>query len=189
MDSYPVAIIVGVVLLVGFAVLYMVSVYNNLQQVRQNIDKAFSNISVLLQQRHDELGKLIDACRGFMKHEEKVLNDVTRLRSEYDQCKTTATKLNVENQINRVMGGFWHHAEAYPELKSSENVLQLQKRISAVEGQISDRREFFNDSVNIHNVAIGRFPDMIVARMLGFDGQTYLDPPEKVKQDVKVDLS
>ena len=165
-----------------------IGLYNGLVQVRNNIDKAWKNIDVLLQQRHDELSKLIDTVKGYMRHEQSVLERLTTLRVGYDSASSTEDKVGIENEMNREIARQRHVWEGYPDLKASQNYLYLQKRISTVESSIADRREFFNDSVNIYNIQIERFPDLLMARALGYARRSFLEVPEELKQDVKVDL-
>ncbi len=170
-------------------VVYAISVYNNLVQVRNNIEKAWSNIEVLLLQRHEELPKLVDTCRSYMKHEAGVFETITKLREQYGKAQKIEEKVRIENDLNRQIHGLAVNVENYPELKAVQPFLQTQARVSALESSIADRREFFNDTVNIFNTQIDRFPEVIVARLLGFERQAFLDVPEKKKQDVKMDFS
>ncbi len=180
-------IIWGAIAVVGFlSVTYGISIYNTLVQVRNNVGKAWKNIDVLLQQRHDELPKLVDACSAYMKHEREVLDQITKLRTGYDQAKTTDEKTRVENELNKQLGKLQVVWEAYPDLKASQNFLQVQGRVSAVESSIADRREFFNDSVNIYNIAIEQFPNLILAVLLSYQRHPFLEVPEELKKDVKM---
>jgi LemA protein len=165
---------------------YGASIYNSLVQVRNNVGKAWQNIDVVLQQRHDELPKLVDACTGYMKHERDVLDQITRLRMRYSQAPTSEEKTRAENQLNQQMGNLRLTLEAYPDLKASQNFLQLQGRVSGLESSIADRRELFNDSANIYNIMIAQFPAVILARLLRYGPHPLLEIPEERKQDVKM---
>jgi LemA protein len=176
---------------IGLTVLavYVVGVYNSLVQVRNNVRKSFNNIDVLLMQRHDELPKLIDACKGYMAHEWELLKTLTRLRESYSAARTTDEKTRIENRINRqylTLTGRW---EAYPDLKAQEGFKQIQERISGLESAIADRRELFNDSVNIYNIQIERFPHLILARIFGYAKRAFLEVSEEKKSDVKIDFA
>ena len=175
------------VAVVGFlSVTYGISIYNTLVQVRNNVTKAWQNIDVLLEQRHDELPKLVDACVAYMTHEREVLNQITKLRTGYDEAKTTDEKTRIENALNKQLGRVRIVCEAYPDLKASQNFLQVQGRVSAVESSIADRREFFNDSVNLYNIQIEQFPDFILAHRLNYQRHPFLEIPDELKQDVKL---
>lgn len=173
----------------GALVLWGVAVFNSLVQVSNNIEKAWKNIDVLLQQRNDELTKLIDTCKGYMKHEAQTLERLTKLRVGYGEAKTTGEKVAVENDINKNMAQLRSVWEGYPQLRSSENFLQVQGRVSALESSISDRREFFNDSVNIYNIQIERFPERLLAGFLGYRRHAFLEVPDEKKKDVKMQFN
>jgi len=182
MLTWIVLSMVGLMLVVGGG--YVIGVFNSLVQVRNNADKAFENIHVILMQRHDELLKLIDTCKGYMKHEDDMLTKLTKLRVGYDETPSADEKVNLENQINKQIAQLRHVWEGYPDLKASENFLQIQNRISALETSISDRREFFNDSVNIYNIQIERFPERLLAGSLSYHRRQFLDVPAEKTEDV-----
>ena len=167
---------------------FVVGLYNSLVQVRQNIEKAWNNIDVLLQQRHDELIKLVDACKAYMKHEHELLDRLTKLRVGYDEAKGSDERARAENELNKAALQLRHVWEAYPDLKASQNFLQLQGRVSELESSIADRREFFNDSINIYNIHIKRFPDLLVARAFGYRERVYLEIADEKKADVTLDF-
>jgi LemA protein len=180
-----VAVVVGGILTVG-VLGFIVSIYNSLVQVRNNVDKAWKNIDVLLQQRHDELTKLVDVCARYAKHETQVLESLTKLRVGYDSARSADEKIRIENDLNKELVRLRHVWEAYPDLKASQNFLQLQGRISGVESSIADRREFLNDSVNIYNIQIERFPDVLLAKAFSYQRKVFLEVPESAKQDIKI---
>ena len=173
----------------GLAVAYVFGLWNGLIRARNNADKAFADIDVVLQQRHDELGKLVDACRQFMHHEKHLLEELTRLRTRYTQATDPNVKVAAAREIDTASRALHVAVEQYPTLRSSDNVLQLQSRISEVESTIADRREFFNESVTVYNTQIGRMPDTIVARLGGFAPRQLLAIAAEKKEDVKISLS
>ena len=172
----------------GLAASYLFALWNGLVRTRNNVDKAFADIDVVLQQRHDELGKLVEACRGFMQHEKQVLEEVTRLRVEYAEARDPGTKVRLAGAMDEAVQALRVAVEQYPNLRSSDNVLQLQGRISAVESTIADRREFYNDSVAICNTQVARMPDAIIARLGGFAPRPYLAIAAAKKEDVDIKL-
>ncbi|KGM43580.1 hypothetical protein JY97_06445 [Alkalispirochaeta odontotermitis] len=179
-----------VVVFVGLAgtISYIVAIYNGLVRAKNNLEKAFNNIDVLLQQRHDELPKLVDAAKGYLKHERDLLTDIVKQRMKYRQAGDMGAKIEAENKLADLLGRFNVLVEQYPDLKAIDSFKHLQSRVSSVEGQIADRREFFNDSINIYNIRIEQFPDFILARLLNYQKQAYLKVPEEKKEDVKLDL-
>jgi LemA protein len=161
-------ILLAVLIVITF---YFIMVYNSLVSIRNNVSKSWANIEVLLKQRNEELPKLVDTCKQYMKHEQETLQKVIRARAqaeEAQQAHDMAALGEAENAIRTGLGSIFALAEAYPELKANQNFSHLQTRITNLENAIADRREFYNDSVYINNVRIQQFPDLIVARLLGF---------------------
>lgn len=170
-------------LLVAF---YAVALYNGLVRARNGVEKAWSNIDVLLRQRHDELPNLVETVKGYAAHEQATLEEVTRLRGRYDQASSIDEKAILENGLNVILGGLIARVEGYPGLKANESFLKLQARISALESQIADRREFFNESVMLYNVRRERFPELLLSGLLGFHPREYLSAPEAARTPVPV---
>lgn len=167
---------------------YLFALYNGLVQAKNNTAKAFNNIDVLLQQRHEELPKLVSAARGYMKHERDLLTNIVNLRMTYRNAGNMAAKIDAENRLTDLMGRFNLLVEQYPDLKAVDTFNHLQSRISTIEGQIADRRELFNDSVNIYNIRIEQLPELLLARILNYAKREYLKVPEEKKQDIALDL-
>jgi LemA protein len=150
---------------------YLVITYNGLVNVKNNVSKAWANIDVLLKQRHDELPKLVDTCKQYMKYEQETLDKVIKARSQVfaaGESQDIAALGTAEGALKSSLGKLFALAESYPDLKANEQFLHLQSRISGLENALADRREFYNESVNINNVHIEQFPDSLVARMFNF---------------------
>lgn len=177
-----VLVIFGLVGLFG----YGVSIYNGLVRLRNNIDKAWGNIDVLLKQRRDELPKLVETCKGYMKHERELFEKIVTARAAYFQAQTTDAKTNAENAISHALKSIFALAENYPDLKANTSFAQLQTRISGLENSIADRREFFNDSVNLYNISIQQFPAVLAANSLGYTKHHLLEIPKEQTQDVDI---
>ena len=155
---------------VGLAI-YVVSIYNHLVRIKHNVSKAWSNIDVLLKQRHDEIPKLVETCKQYMKFEQETLEKVMQARSRVSQARQNQDVPGLglaEGVLRMGLGQLFALAEDYPELRANENFQHLQSRISTLENTIADRREFYNESTNINNIGIETFPDLIVARLFGF---------------------
>jgi LemA protein len=179
--------LVFVVLLVVIgAVAYAASVYNSLVQVKNNVDQAWSNIDVLLKQRADELGKLIDAVKAYLGYERDLLTRLTTLRSQVARGVPDESRLAAEREISAGMGRVFALAESYPELKSSSNFLELQRRITGLEEQIAHRREFYNDAVNINNVRLEQFPDRLMVATAGLRQRPLFEATADERADVDV---
>lgn len=157
--------LVAVLMAVVGAAVYGVSIYNGLVAVRHQVEQAWSNIDVVLRQRHDELPKLIDVVKGYSGYERDVLEKVTLLRARQAGREPDATRLAAEDELSRAVGRIFANAEAYPDLKASATYLDLQRRISALEEQIAHRREFYNAAVNLNNARMEQFPEMLLVGM------------------------
>jgi len=180
-------IIASVFGLVGVGIIvYFVSIFNGLIRLRRNIDKSWANIDVILKQRHDELPKLIEVCKGYMKYEKSVLKDLTELRSKWMSASSLSDKAEVSNQISAALKSLFAVAESYPQLKANESFLQLQTRISGLENELADRREFYNDSVNTYNIRIKSIPDMWIAGTMHYQPIDMFKVTEEEKKDVNI---
>ncbi|OGS28077.1 MAG: hypothetical protein A2297_04530 [Elusimicrobia bacterium RIFOXYB2_FULL_48_7] len=177
------AVILAVLAVFG----YVVGVYNGLIAMKNNIEKAWKNIDVVLQQRYSELPKLVDVCKGYMKHEFDTLTRITELRSgAQSPGASTESKIAAENQLEKIMGQLRVTVEKYPDLKANQEFLKIMERVSALESKIADSRELFNETANTYNINIQRFPAFIVAGLLRFTEQALLEVPEEFKKDVKI---
>ena len=168
---------------------YIVLIYNNLVSLKHNISKAWANIDVLLKQRHDELPKLVETCRQYMKFEQETLEKVMNARSSVaaaQQQGDIASLGQAEGQLRLGLGNLFAVAEAYPDLKTDETFQHLQARITGLENAIADRREFYNESVNNNNVRIEQFPDLVIARMFNFKPYVLLEFADEEKTDVDI---
>lgn len=162
-----------VVFLVIVAVLavHLVMTYNNLVTVKNNVSRAWANIDVLLKQRHDELTGLVEVCKRYQQFEQETLLRVSEARSRVAAARETrdiGALGPAEMALRTGVAKVFALAEAYPDLKADRNFMQLQGRITGLENAIADRREFYNDSVNINNIRIQQFPDSVIAGAFGF---------------------
>lgn len=183
MSTYIVLAILAALLVYG------VVIYNGLVALKHGVTKAWSNIDVLLKQRHDELPKLVEVCKQHMQFEASALEKVMTARSG---AKTAADKGDVkgvggaEGLLRSALGNITATVEAYPELRANQSLQTLLGRISGLENAIADRREFYNESVNVNNVRIEQFPDVIVARLLAFKAAELLEFDVTETGDVNV---
>jgi LemA protein len=155
--------------------------------LKHSVSKAWSNIDVLLKQRHDELPKLVAVCKQHMGYEQETLERVIAARSAVSSAREAGdvSKLGAaETMMRQGLGGLFALAENYPELKANENFQHLQQRITALQDSIADRREFYNESVNLNNVRVEQFPDLIVARWFVFKERHLLEFSEQEITDV-----
>ena len=168
---------------------YFVGIYNSLVALRERVKQAWANIDVLLKQRHDELPKLIDACRQYMQYEQQTLEKVMQARSAVFQAREGGNVAAVgaaEQQLRAGLGQLFAVAENYPQLKANESFQQLQARITGLEEAIADRRELYNEQVQLNNTRVDQFPDVLIARRYGFSARPLLEFAEAEKADVDV---
>jgi LemA protein len=187
----------GITILVGLVVIllvvgicgYLITIYNSLIRLKNDIDKAWANIDVLLKQRHDELPKLIETCKGYMQYEQKTFQLITEARTAYMRAGSVAEKAQADNMISGALKSLFAVSENYPDLKANNNFMQLKKRISELEEKIADRREFFNDDVNTYNIRIQQFPDVFIAGMIHLQHRDLFKVTEEDRQDVEVKMT
>lgn len=172
----------------GIAV-YLVTIFNGLVALNNDIDKAWSNIDIMLKQRHDELPKLLDVCKGYMNFEGDTLQKITQARSQYQQASSIDQKAQAAQSMASALRGVFAVAENYPDLKANSNFLQLEKRITDLENQIADRREFYNDSVNAFNIRIQQMPDTFVASFMSLRTRPLFKVEETDKADVPMSFA
>lgn len=157
------SLVAGAVVVLFF---YAVGVYNALVRVKNNVHQAWSNIDVILKQRHDELPKLVETCKQYMKYEAETLEKVMRARAAVSQAQSAGNVAALgaaEGQLRGVLGGLYAVAENYPDLKANASFQSLHGRISQLENTISDRRELYNQAVTINNTRLEQFPDNLIS--------------------------
>jgi len=179
-----------VTVLIGFAVVgsvgYVFAVYNGLVALKNNIARSWANIDVLLKQRHDELPKLVKTCEGYMQHERAVFDRLSEARGALMKAHTVGERATAESALTRALGQFFAVAEAYPNLKADASFLQLQHRISELENQIADRREFYNDTVTTFNTRIHQIPHLYVANWMSLRPGDLFAADETDRRDVEI---
>jgi LemA protein len=180
------ALILGIA---GVSLIYAVTLYNGLVQLKNNVAKAWANIDVLLKQRHDELPKLIEVCKQYKQFEQTTLTQVIAARNQVHEARAAqnvAALGQAEDSLRGGLGKLFAVAEAYPELRANESFMQLQARITQLENAIADRREFYNDAVNLNNTRVEQFPDAVIAGLFRFGTQPLLEFSSAEKADVDV---
>ena len=171
------------------ALIYFISLYNTLVQLKHGVSKAWANIDVLLKQRHDELPKLVDVCKQYKQFEQETLQRVIAARSQVQSAREgqdIAALGKAEGAMRASVGGIFAVVEAYPELKTNEHFMQLQTRITGLENGIADRREFYNEAVNIYNVGIEQFPAVLLSTLFAYTERPLLEFSSAEKTDVDI---
>lgn len=181
-------IIIGA--LAAIAVVVFLIVYNSLVEVKNNVSRAWANIDVLLEKRHDLIGKLVDTVKGYEAYEKTVLVKITSLRTAWSQVQNSSVedKMGTSNQISTALKSIFAVSENYPDLKADQVFLELQKALEDIENQIADRREFYNDSVNQYNIRTQTIPYNAFAKMLGYKAMSFFKAPAGAEEPVNANV-
>ena len=163
------ALLYAIALIIGLGLtLYFVGVYNQLQAYFGECTRQFSNVDVLLVQRHTELIKLVELCKQYMQHESALLRDIVLLRSRYKSSSSGNHKVAIENQINIQLSLVTAKIENYPDLKADQFFSLISSRTSVLDTDISIRRESYNSAATNYNVYIEQFPTNLIAQLFYF---------------------
>lgn len=149
--------------------------------LKYNVDKNFANIDVILKQRVDEIPNLIAVVKKTQGYEESLLNQLTELRTAFLSSRSTDEKVQLANEVGKLLNSFFAVSENYPELKAVESFRTLQLRVSDLEDMLSDRRELYNESVNMYNIGIHEMPALLFARPMGYTDKPLLHISEEEK--------
>jgi LemA protein len=177
---------VGLVLLV-FGMMFL-GLYNRLVSMRNQVERAWSNIDVILRQRFDEIPQLIQVIEQYAGYEAGILKDLTNARTHYGSARSVGDKINASQEMSLALRGILAIGEAYPELKANQSFIQLQTRVSQLESSIADRRESYNEIVANFNARLEQFPDVLAANLLGYKRQSLFEalPAERVAPNLKM---
>jgi LemA protein len=178
--------------LIGFVVVgtvgYFLSLYNGFVEMKNNIGRSWANVDVLLKQRHDELPKLVRTCEGYMQHERAVFDKLSEARAMLANAKSVGQRADAESLLGRALGGVFAVAENYPDLKADQGFRALQQRISEIENQIADRREFYNDVVTLFNTRLEQIPDSWVAQGMALSPAELFKISDREREDPVIEF-
>ncbi len=169
--------------------IWAVVVFNRLVRLRNQVRTAWSDIDVQLMRRHDLVPQLVSAVRAYAGHERALLEVVTELRAQALAAQSRPGLARIEDQLEQVLGRLFALREAYPELKASDNFAQLQRDLAEVEEHLQYARRFYNGAVRDLNDATQRFPDLVVARGLGFRAEEFFEAGDAQRAAVRVELA
>jgi len=175
----------------GTVLAIVVSIYNRLVFIKNQCDRAWANIDVILKQRHDELPKLIKVCEEHMKFERGTLEKVVQARAAAFSASGADVnqRARLEGELSGAIGRLLAVAENYPELKTIQMFSQLQGRITSLEGDLADRREVYNDAVTNYNISIETVPTNFIANYAGFRHRDLFKVAEEDRQDVEIRMN
>jgi LemA protein len=168
-----------IIMILVVLVLMTIFIYNRLVKLRNNRENAFADIDVQLKQRHDLIPQLVDAVKGYMKHEREVLTNITNARANAMNATSINDRIDAENQLSGALAGLRIAVEAYPDLKANQNFMHLQEEISDVENKLAASRRYFNSATKELNNAIQVFPAVLLAGMFGFQRQPMFEIPSE----------
>lgn len=188
MSPLSVAVLFAVALLLVVGGFVVVETYNSVVALRQRIDKAWANIEVVLQQRHDQLPALVSAVRDVMGFEQDVLEEVTRQRAAWSPAQPIPEQAKVSEATTTAVRSLLFTIERYPTLRSQDNVLTLQGQIERLESMIADRRELYNDQVYRHNTRIAQFPAIILAFVFAWRARPFFEADGAASRRPPVEL-
>ena len=167
-----------------------IGIYNGLITKRNKVKNAWGQIDVQLQRRFDLIPNLVEAVKGYMKHEANVLTNIAELRTSWANATSVSEKAQLDNNLSNSLKTIMAVSENYPELKASANFSELQEELRTTENKISYARQYYNDCVTIFNTSIEKFPNNIFANMLGFkQEELFKVEDESHRQNVKVDFN
>ena len=182
----PLLIVLGVIVLL---VVVFVAMYNGLVKLRNRVDSAWSQIDVQLQRRHDLIPNLVETVKGYAAHERETLDAVIQARNTAVNAQGPHDQAQAENMLTGALRQLFALAEAYPDLKANQGFTALQHRISELENQIADRREYYNDTVTTFNTRIQQVPDVVVANWLSFTPEELFKIAASDREDVPIRFS
>ncbi|HOW42219.1 MAG TPA: LemA family protein [Candidatus Omnitrophota bacterium] len=177
-----------IMVIAAFCGLLGAVLYNHLVRDRMLVREAWSGIDVQLKRRHDLIPNIVESVKGYMGFEQKVLEDVTRLRSQLDTVVDQNDKARMENSLSRGLKSIFALAENYPDLKANKSFLELQNTLIAVEDELQLARRYYNGTVRNYNIMVESFPSAIVAMLFHFPPAAFFEieyATERKTPDVK----
>lgn len=175
--------IIGLIILLILIILVFKQ-YNILTNLRLKVEQSKSGIDIYLQQRFDLIPALVNTVKGYMNYEKEMLENITKLRSQYYETKNIKVSEQLNSQLNKIL----LVAENYPELKSSEQFLNLQKNLSKMESQLQAARRLYNNDVTKYNTKLNIIPYNIIAMIFGFKEEDLFKTTENVNQNISIDI-
>lgn len=172
-----------IIAIAAIVVFWLILIYNSLIRRRNQVDEAWSDIDVQLKRRYDLIPNLVEAVKGYMVHERQTLENVTAARTAAMGAKTVAEHGKTENMLTEALKSLFAVAENYPDLKASQNFLQLQDELSDTENKIQASRRFYNGNARDYNIAIQSFPNNLVAGSFGFKAREFFELEEAAARE------
>lgn len=176
--------IIVFLIVIGVVVLFVISMYNSLIQLRNRVKNAWSQIDVQLKRRHDLIPNLLETVKGYMKHEREIMENITKYRSQAMDASTVGQKAQAEGLLSGALGQLRVQVENYPDLKANQNFLALQEELTSTENKISFARQSYNDQVLFYNNKIQMFPSNIIAGIFKFIQEEFFQVEDEKERAV-----
>ena len=187
------SVLIILLIILGVIILGGAIMFNGLVRTKVRTDEAWSDIEVQLKRRYDLIPNLVNTVKGYAKHEKSVFEDVTKVRAQALSATTVGQAAQADNQFQSALKSLFAVAEAYPQLRASENFKELQDEVTDTEDKIQASRRFYNGAVRDLNIKIRTFPTNLFARQLGFTPREFFDvsgdEQAAIADPVKVDFS
>jgi LemA protein len=177
-----------VIVLVVLLLLWLVSLYNKLVRLRNRSENGWAQVDVQLRKRYDLIPNLVETVKGYAAHERETFDEVTRARTAAQQAQGVAQQAAAENVLTQALGRLFAVAEAYPQLRATENFQQLQATLTDVEGQIAISRQVYNDTVLSYDNALETVPTSVIAGMFNFKPREYFETEDAAREVPRVDF-
>jgi LemA protein len=178
-----------IIVIIGIFIVIAVFMYNSLVRLKKILESAWAQIDVQLKRRYDLIPNLVETCKGYMKHEREVLENVTKARQQAIDVSGVKEQAKAENFLTQTLRSLFAVVENYPDLKANQNLLALQEELTSTENRVSFARQHYNDSVMNYNTRIAVFPSNIIANIFGFRPSDFFElaegAPERQAPQVK----
>lgn len=175
-----------IIIAIGLVLAWLITVFNGLIRLKNRVQEAFSDIDVQLKRRHDLIPNLVETVKGYAKHERELFEKVTKARTAAISAQGVAEKGQAENMLSQTLKSIFAVAENYPDLKASQNFLQLQDELSDTENKIQAARRFYNGQVRDFNTKTQLFPNNLIAGAMGFKDFEFFQPEASERKNVEV---
>ena len=176
-------ILIVILVLIVFAIVSVVGIYNSLIQLKNQVKNAWSQIDVQLKRRHDLIPNLVETAKGYMQHERDTLENITKARSQAMDAKNIPDRAKAEGELSGALSKFLLVVENYPNLKANQNFLALQEELTSTENKIAFSRQAYNDQVLFFNNKIQMFPSNIIAQMFNFKAGEFFQVEDKAERE------
>ncbi|MCL4104589.1 UNVERIFIED_CONTAM: hypothetical protein GTU68_004543 [Idotea baltica] len=173
-----------IIAIIVVPILFVIGLYNGLVKLRNRYKNAFAQIDVQLKRRHDLIPNLVETAKSFMKHERETLEAVIQARNAASSARESASLAQAENGLGGMLGKMFALSESYPELRSNQNMLQLQEELTSTESKVAFARQSYNDSVMHYNNKTESFPANFIAGMFNFGPATMFEIADESERDV-----